>query len=197
MRRREFLVGGGTAVTAALTPNLFTHLSASELSGSRDTPEEAKGSPAVPIFPAPRESTPSGQDFVVDSQTVILLPEEASEQDISLARFLRNELNDRQGVNLRIERARRWDSTKRAIVLGAFTNPLVSECCREANLAISASQPGPEGYVLHVNAQRVLVAGSDDRGAFCGLQSLRQLPSKNEGHLSVPGVSVRDWPEKA
>src|SRR5690349_360354 len=195
MRRREFLVSGGRALTAALSPNLLTRLKGSESRQSSDT-TQAKGHQAVPIFPAPRESTTSGQDFAIDSQTVILLPEAASAQDIFLARFLRNEWNDRHGVNLPIERSAHWDSTKRAVVLGAFTNPLVSEYCQQANLAISASQPGPEGYLLHVNAQRIVVAGCDDRGAFYGLQSLRQLTAKNEGRLVVPGVSVRDWPDK-
>jgi hexosaminidase len=42
----------------------------------------------------------------------------------------------------------------------------------------------------------VLVAGSDDQGAFYGVQSLRQLVERGHGR-SIQAVQVRDWPHKS
>ena len=42
----------------------------------------------------------------------------------------------------------------------------------------------------------VLIAGKDDRGAFYGLQSLRQLVVKEEKEVRFRGAMIRDWPDK-
>ena len=80
--------------------------------------------------------------------------------------------------------------------MGSIANPLVKEYCARNHLQVTKDDPGPEGYVLHVGEKVVLVAGSDDRGAFYGLQSLRQLAKKDPG-LAIPAVIVRDWPHKS
>jgi hypothetical protein len=56
--------------------------------------------------------------------------------------------------------------------------------------------PSPEGYILRTDKNVTLVAGSDDRGAFYGLQSLRQLIFKEDKQVRIRGVQIRDWPEK-
>ena len=61
---------------------------------------------------------------------------------------------------------------------------------------MSLRDPGPEGYILQTSRNIVLVAGSDDRGAFYGLQSLRQLARREQDQLRFKGVNVRDWPAK-
>ena len=58
------------------------------------------------------------------------------------------------------------------------------------------SDPGREGYLLQVDEWEVLVAGSDEDGAFYGVQSLRQLIDSREGKWRIRGVDVRDWPYK-
>ena len=55
---------------------------------------------------------------------------------------------------------------------------------------------GPESYIIRTNNNVVLVAGNDDRGAFYGLQSLRQLLANEEGQLRFRGAQIRDWPDK-
>ena len=47
--------------------------------------------------------------------------------------------------------------------------------------------------MLVVKNDKAIVAGWDERGAFYGLQSLRQLVHKKEG-FELTGVTVRDWP---
>jgi hypothetical protein len=148
------------------------------------------------IFPEPREITPSGSAFALDNRVTIAVPAFPSEQDLFLARTLADELGDRFGLHLKTERVASLDEGRRMIVLGSVSNPLVAAYCAGRALKVSSRDPGPEGYILRTDANLLVVAGSDDRGAFYGLQSLRQLVAKDESGLSLRGVQIRDWPAK-
>lgn len=50
-------------------------------------------------------------------------------------------------------------------------------------------------YVLQVDAEGITVTGYDERGAFYGLKTLRQLVAMN-GDMILPFCKVDDWPEK-
>jgi Glycosyl hydrolase family 20, domain 2 len=105
---------------------------------------------------------------------------------------LRAELADRFGAHLRQARLTKLEEGKRAIVMGSFSNSLVNAYCAKAGISVSGKSPGSEGYVLRVEPALVLIAGSDDRGAFYGLQSLRQLAEWDESRLHFHGTKVRD-----
>lgn len=148
------------------------------------------------IFPTPREMASSGSDFVVDNRAVIAVPAFPSEQDLFLARTLANELGDRFDIHLKTERLAKLDVAQRLIVIGSVANPLVAEYCAGHACNVDVRTPGPEGYVLRTGTNMALVAGSDDRGAFYGLQSLRQLAVREAGSIRFRGVQIRDWPAK-
>ncbi len=148
------------------------------------------------IFPTPREMASSGSDFVVDNRAVIAVPAFPSEQDLFLARTLANELGDRFDIHLKTERLAKLDVAQRLIVIGSVANPLVAEYCAGHACNVDVRAPGPEGYVLRTGTNLALVAGSDDRGAFYGLQSLRQLAVRDAGSIRFRGVQIRDWPAK-
>jgi len=150
---------------------------------------------AGPIFPTPREMTPSGPDFVLDDRAIIAVPAYPSEQDLFLAQTLADDLGDRFSLHLRIVRLDRLAGAQHMIVIGSTANPLVAEYCATHACRVDVRTPGPEGYLLRAGPDLVLVAGSDDRGAFYGLQSLRQLAAR-AGGLRFQGVEIRDWPAK-
>ena len=148
------------------------------------------------IFPEPKKITVAGTAFTLDDQATIVLPTRASEQDLFLANFLRDEIGDRFARHLRTERVATLDANRRLILIGSIANPLVRAYCTQHKIDVSARSPGPEGYVLRVDSNIVFIAGSDDRGAFYGLQSLRQLAEAEQGQVRFQGVEVRDWPDK-
>src|SRR5579884_3329749 len=123
------------------------------------------------VFPTPREVSPSGSDFVLDSGAAIAIPAHPSEEDLFLAGFLRDELSDRWGVHIRIQPG--GGAAKRVItIVSGATHALA-----------------PEGYTLRSSAESVVISGADDRGAFYGLQSLRQLIRRDaQGRVVVEGV---------
>jgi hypothetical protein len=153
------------------------------------------------IWPEPHEISTSGSDFVLDKKVQVIVPENASEQDLFLASSLVNELADRFGLHLKIQRATtmradRMSADSRAILMGSVQNPLVMQVSAETDITSSLQGLGPEGYVLRSGGNIVLVAGNDDRGAYYGLQSLRQLLANEDGQLRLRGVHIRDWPDK-
>jgi hypothetical protein len=154
------------------------------------------GLPAPVIFPYPQESDFAGPGLVVDRGTRILLPEAASDHDVLLGRELSAELSDRFGAAVPMQRVAQVPATGRVIVMGTFMNPLVRQICAQRGLTVDAAKPGTEGYVLQVDARVALVAGSDDAGAFYGLQSLRQLARREGARTQLLGARVRDWPHK-
>ncbi|MEO7145735.1 MAG: beta-N-acetylhexosaminidase, partial [Bryobacteraceae bacterium] len=146
------------------------------------------------IFPLPREIHARNNNFTIDDRVVVALPMKASAHDAQLAEILVDDAIDRYHVAIHTIRTPRLPHGARMIVMGTWSNALVAEYCAAHHIAISANNPGAEGYVLDVSPEAVLIAGSDDRGAFHGLQSLRQLLHKDAGGLQVPGALVRDWP---
>jgi hypothetical protein len=144
------------------------------------------------IFPQPQEQRLLQGNFELTEDTVIAVPLKASPADLALARMLREELIDRWGIAVGIRRLTALPARTGVILAGALTNPLVA--------AYSAAMPTvhdrASAYFLHVTERVALVAGSDDEGAFYGLQSLRQLVSKHSNGLAIPGIQVRDWPYK-
>jgi hypothetical protein len=208
LTRREFI----HAVTGAAVSSTVAGHDAFLYSESLNALSTVSGQSSVPcdgvcmslqslIFPKPQELSSSDSDFILDREVSIVVPSQPSEQDLLLAGMLVNELGDRFGLHLRIERVTALTAGKRVILMGSIENPLVSQYCAEMDLLASVqgqsiTSYGPESYILRASNKIVLVAGSDDHGAFYGLQSLRQLLVKEGMELHVRGVLIRDWPDK-
>ncbi len=148
------------------------------------------------IWPHPQEISSSGSDFVLDNEVQVAVPANASQEDLFLAASLVDELGDRFGLHVRIQRTTRLSAKRRAIVMGSMENPLVRQACAEMELTSSLQGHGPEGYLLRTGSNIVLVAGNGNRGAFYGFQSLRQLLVNEDGQQRLRGVEIRDWPDK-
>jgi len=145
------------------------------------------------IFPIPQEMQRINEVFALDEKVSVLVPENATEKDMALARFLVGELSAKYSLALKIETGSDIPESKKVIVMGTIGNPLIKKFCSDNNLEITAKSPGPEGYVLQVNGNLIIIGGWDDPGAFYGLQSLRQLIQYGNGRI-VQGVKMRDWP---
>ena len=149
-----------------------------------------------PIFPAPREISVSAGEFVLDSSSEIAIPTSPSANDSFLARMLAEEIGDRFDLHLKIVRLEHLPATQKLILMGTFSSPLIAEYCAAHAIQLNAAEPGPEGYVLRTSPDITIVGGSDERGAFYGLQSLRQLAVERNKGVRFAGYQIRDWPAK-
>jgi hypothetical protein len=145
------------------------------------------------IFPVPQQMELSSNSFVLDESVSIIVPSGASDKDLFLARFLVREVSNLYDLALKIESRADIPKDRKVVVMGTGSNPLIKKFCADNKLSLSKDNPGPEGYLLEVSDGAIVIAGSDDQGAFFGLQSLRQLMQAGNGR-KVQGVKVRDWP---
>ena len=145
------------------------------------------------IFPVPQQIQITNDTFVPDESMSIIIPRAASENDIFLAHFLVRELSDKYGIAVKIEPRIDIPINRKIVLIGRYDNPLIHEYCIENRIEISDKIPGPEGYILRVSPDKIVIAGSDNQGAFYGLQSLRQLLDAGNG-MQIQGVIVKDWP---
>lgn len=199
LTRREFLsTTAGVAAGSAMTGHdAFLY---GEGRIATNNAEDTRRKQDLPlqswIFPQPQEIFSSDSNFPLDDRVRIVVPPNASEEDRFLAHSIAHEVNDRFSLRLKVEETSHVDSGSRTILMGSMRNPLVRQLCAQIGLGASQLALGSEGYVLRANKNFVLVAGNDDRGAFYGMQSLRQLIWKEEDQVQVRGVRIRDWPDK-
>ncbi|MDW5266940.1 MULTISPECIES: beta-N-acetylhexosaminidase [Acidobacteriaceae] len=199
LTRREFIqAAGGATMSRAIVPHvpfgtraaIAPAMNFSRNDNTANTPIQFL------IFPEPREISASQNNFVLDSQARVVIPSNASDEDLFLASSLVNEIGDQFGLYLKIERVENLNGQQRTILMGSISNPLVQQCCSHLSPSANIDTLGPEGYILRSEENTILVAGSDERGAFYGMQSLRQLLISQDNRLSFKGVHIRDWPDK-
>jgi hypothetical protein len=145
------------------------------------------------IFPVPQQIELNKEIYSLDETTAIIVPRNANKNDLFLARFLVRELSDKYSIAVKIESHSEIPKGRKVVVMGRFDNPLIQSWCKENKIGVTEKSPGAEGYVLQVNSNKIIIAGSDDQGAFYGLQSLRQLIDAGNGK-EIQGLKVNDWP---
>ncbi|MCK4922734.1 MAG: beta-N-acetylhexosaminidase [Bacteroidales bacterium] len=145
------------------------------------------------IFPIPQQLEVTSEIFELDETVSIIVPENYSEEDIFLARFLVRELSDKYGIAVKIESSAIIPEGRKVVVMGSVDNPLIKQYIKDNKLKMSTDYSGSEGYFLNVSNNKIVISGLDDSGAFFGLQSLRQLIDAENG-TKVQGVKVQDWP---
>ena len=156
-------------------------------------PNRIKAIEKTLIFPLPQQIQITNDNFVPDETMSIIVPRNMSKNDIFLARFLVRELSDKYGIAVKIELRTDIPKDRKIVVMGRFDNPLIQGWCKENKLEATEKNPGAEGYILQVSSDKIIIAGSDDPGAFYGLQSLRQLIDAGNGK-EIKGLIVKDWP---
>lgn len=131
-----------------------------------------------PLIPAPVEATPAAGRFTIDTGTVISI--EAGDADARRsAEYLAGLLKRTRGLTLEVRAE-------------ATPSPASIRLERDAQ----ATVPQKEGYSLDVTAKGTRIAARDGAGLFYGAISAWQLmtPDARKGAVTVPGVSIRDWP---
>jgi len=155
--------------------------------------------PKYTIIPHPQELQRTDSKFTVNSDSAIVIGDNPKEKDLLGVEIFQEEIRKVLGVNLPILHTSNLSQTKREniIVIGEPNlNSLSKEICSKRGLEVGEVSPGPEGYILEVHKDFILVAGYDQSGTFYGVQTLVQLLNEaDKRFITVPGVRIRDWPD--
>ncbi|TMI75741.1 MAG: hypothetical protein E6H05_05825 [Bacillati bacterium ANGP1] len=161
---------------------------------------------SVALLPVPKQVQWGDGEFSITPATRIIVGDDAGADDLFAARELNEELRARYRTELDVVREREVADPAGHIVIGEPTSSaLLGRLLEEAGISVTAASPGPEGYVLRVTRGQITVAGSDRRGTFYGVQTLRQLlrpapatAGPQPGAVAnVRVVTIRDRPDHA
>jgi len=130
----------------------------------------------IQIIPQPRQVTANGEKFSLDRAHVALADSRSAED-----RFAATDFAQEFGLKIRGGRDRK------AILIGQIN------VLKNAKINVPANLD-PEGYVLHVGTDGVIVAGGSAAGVFYGLQTLKQLVRGDGPTAFIQGADIVDWP---
>jgi len=148
----------------------------------------APGADDLLLSPQPRECEQRGAEFTLNREVAIQITREFQEEDRFALDLLRNETEERTGLDLPLQALA--DTPK--ILLGIAGRDKEIDDQKIPDVPKTA-----EGYVLDVNSDRVVIAGRDSAGLFYGVQTFLQLIVEEGTAYTVPGVRVVDRPESA
>lgn len=130
----------------------------------------------ISIIPQPRQVTTNGEKFSLDRAHIVLADTRSTED-----RFAATDFGQEFGLKIRGGRDRK------AILIGQIS------VLKNAKINVPENLD-PEGYVLQVGTNGVIVAGGSAAGVFYGLQTLKQLVRGDGPTAFIPGVHIVDWP---
>jgi len=143
----------------------------------------------VQLIPQPRQIVLKSDRFQLSSNDRIVLADPRSEDDRFAATDFVNDLQETAKLAMRIGGSR----TRHSILIGNIDLPGVQAGLKRFGISTPANLD-PEGYVLAVNANEVLLAGKSAAGTFYGLQTLKQLVRGDGAAAFIPAVEIFDWP---
>ncbi|HNT33676.1 MAG TPA: glycoside hydrolase family 20 zincin-like fold domain-containing protein, partial [bacterium] len=186
----------GTA--GMLTPK-FSSASATSAPVALDRAFSHQAASPDVIIPEPVLWEKTRESFRIDQDTLIVIPEDSTQQDIWAADSLNREIQERGERPLKVVQAGdHFDQTGSMIVLGEpWRNRFIEPILKGTDLEVTKNAPGSEGYALVVQTDGVAASGSDPRGTFYAVQSMRQILRKDESGLYLEGCRVYDWPRFA
>lgn len=145
----------------------------------------------LPIIPYPQQISVH-QAFYRPGPVATIQVCSAGDEDFFAATQLADELRTLCNLSLKIEKINAGG--RNSIIL---THPGLSKQAdirlKKAGLELQ-SDFNPEGYVLLVDDQGIVISANSAAGLFYGVQTLRQLIFPTEPGCKVPCVSIRDWP---
>ena len=157
-------------------------------------PESLRDVP--PLFPMPKEMKLSGRALrLADGMTIAYEPAK-SDRARTTAEVLRDEMNACYGLSMKVAPCAGEPGEGSILVGEAADSPVTARTLRQSKARLTKTSPGRDGYVLIADGKRVVIGGSDPRGAFYGTQALLTLTRKAAaGGWEVPGIAIRDWPD--
>lgn len=143
------------------------------------------------LVPMPKRYQPL--DGTVTASGLTIFIDAANRQGVIAAEELQKrirELGGEPGATTAVD-----GTDQPGIYILAWPHPAAAVLAGEFQLAISAEDPGPQGYVIHASGSRVAVLGSDSVGALYGAMTLRQMLQAEAGRVQLAAAGVYDRPD--
>lgn len=144
----------------------------------------------VPVVPQPKQVASLNGAFDLS-------------QPISFKAFLRDQSEKRlwfDQLNKEFKRAHNilnseYAQTKAKIFAGTKGIDAQFDEILKTNNLLPDNQLGPEGYLLLIKPDTIVVTANTKKGVFYGIQTLRQLVRANHTNQQITALRIRDWPD--
>jgi hypothetical protein len=144
---------------------------------------------AIQVIPQPRQMTLKSEVFRLTTSPRIVLADPRSDDDRFAANDFSNDILETAKLTTKISTS----ASQHSILVGNIDLPRVQAALKRFGLSAPANLD-PEGYVLAVTANEVVIAGKTSAGTFYGLQTLKQLVRGEGATAFIPAVEIVDWP---
>ncbi len=149
------------------------------------------------LVPSPQELTLAEGTFAVGTDELRIQPG-PEERSRFTAGVIQNELATQYGATVGILDHVLPEAPARILVGVPSRFPELAAALAASGTAVPELKP--EGYLLLVRPEQVLIAGADDRGAYYGARTFLQLVAQatpDGGTARAPACRILDWPEEA
>src|SRR6266566_1170409 len=143
----------------------------------------------IRLIPQPKQVAVKPDLFRLNTKTRIVLADPRSEDDRFAAEDFSSDAQDTAKLDMKISAS----PSRHSILIGNIDLAALQSALKRFGISVPANL-NPEGYVLAVNANEVVVAGKTPAGTFYGLQTLKQLVRGEGAAAFIPAVQILDWP---
>ncbi len=143
----------------------------------------------IRLIPQPKQVAVKPDLFRLNTKTRIVLADPRSEDDRFAAEDFSSDAQDTAKLDMKISAS----PSRHSILIGNIDLAALQSALKRFGISVPANL-NPEGYVLAVNANEVVVAGKTPAGTFYGLQTLKQLLRGEGAAAFIPAVEILDWP---
>ncbi|HOD82459.1 MAG: O-GlcNAcase NagJ precursor [Planctomycetes bacterium ADurb.Bin126] len=160
----------------------------------------AAAAPSLHLIPTPSQVTLGQERFTFTPATRLCLGRPQDAQDLFAAGQLVEEVHASFGFRPSISSPVR-DGKSHVLIVRLGRDDDAEAALERLNLRMPDKLNGPyardrldQGYVLSVEPGGVLLAARSARGAYYGVQTLRQLVRANASEKSIPACRIVDYP---
>lgn len=152
------------------------------------------------LIPLPKRVEPLEQPIEIFPVTAIICPQQNEPIIRTGVQATLRAFTDHGSSAARIVSEESSEDWSRMIIVGtpggsAFLDSMI----RQYGLAVTPSNPGPQGYVVHFRQQGkrwvVLLIGSDAQGALYACVTFTQMLRRAGDRVMLDAANVRDWPD--
>jgi len=140
----------------------------------------------VLVFPEVKEVSYKDGEIIIDEEYRVVLSGDAAPLEAEAADGVARIIERLTGRRPQVVDVHHVSGKEKVILVGtSFRDMLTSRLDRSE----------PEGYVLEVSEERIILCGNDASGTFYAGETLKQLFRVRDGRLYVPRVTIKDWPD--
>ena len=187
-----------SCLTPALPTNttcyLFVRLHALAGWGQWSTGIPFTCNPVARIIPEPQQLTLKTGGFLVNANTRIVMNTGSDSKDLFAAKLLRRKVWDMTGQLLSIVQGGTGAPTTNIIAIGDQAKNTAVESIISSWSDAAGKVSRPEGYMLGIRADSIVITGFDQRGTFWGLQTFIQLLEQFRTN-QIAGLFCYDYPD--